>query len=115
MLTYFSCRCSSQQRPSLGDHKILFSLVSVGNVQATPPENRTTFKQRYFLCDEHWKSHMDGTRGPIFFYVGNEADVTLYGPTNSHHADPAAPPFMLFILVIHRMTHVKLMMVPCRL
>ncbi|BDA40679.1 Lysosomal Pro-X carboxypeptidase [Coccomyxa sp. Obi] len=45
---------------------------------AIPPENRTTFKQRYFLCDEHWKSHKDGSRGPIFFYVGNEADVTLY-------------------------------------
>ena len=48
------------------------------HVQAAPPENKTTFRQRYFLCDEHWEKHSDGSRGPIFFYVGNEADVTLY-------------------------------------
>ncbi|CAK0734809.1 hypothetical protein CVIRNUC_000484 [Coccomyxa viridis] len=45
---------------------------------ATPPRHRTTFQQRYFVCDEHWKTNTDGSRGPIFFYVGNEADVTLY-------------------------------------
>ena len=31
-----------------------------------------SFRQRYFLCDEHWRKG-----GPVFFYVGNEADVTL--------------------------------------
>ena len=31
-------------------------------------------RQRYFVCDKrNWKKN-----GPIFFYVGNEADVTLY-------------------------------------
>lgn len=35
--------------------------------------NPTYFKQRYFVCDEHWRRG-----GSIFFYVGNEADVTLY-------------------------------------
>lgn len=40
----------------------------------TPPQaNTSTFQQRYFLCDRHHKRH-----GPIFFYLGNEADVTLY-------------------------------------
>ncbi len=53
---------------------------------------------------------MDGSRGPIFFYVGNEADVTLYCPTDSHHAYPAAP---MSILVIHRLKCVKLIMVSC--
>ncbi|KDD72516.1 hypothetical protein H632_c3243p0, partial [Helicosporidium sp. ATCC 50920] len=33
----------------------------------------TKFKQRYFVCNEHYKPG-----GPIFFYLGNEADVTLY-------------------------------------
>ncbi|KAK9809908.1 hypothetical protein WJX72_001411 [[Myrmecia] bisecta] len=45
---------------------------------ATPPRNRQTFQQRYFVCDQHWKQNDDGSKGPIFFYVGNEADVTLY-------------------------------------
>lgn len=35
--------------------------------------NDETFKQRYFVCDKHYRKG-----GPIFFYLGNEADVTLY-------------------------------------
>ena len=31
-----------------------------------------TYGQRYFMCDEYWKPG-----GPIFFYLGNEADVLL--------------------------------------
>ena len=30
--------------------------------------------QRYFVCDKYWKPD-----GPIFFYLGNEADVLLCG------------------------------------
>ena len=33
-----------------------------------------TFRQRYFVCDDQWA----GPGSPIFFYFGNEADVTLY-------------------------------------
>jgi len=32
-----------------------------------------TFEQRYFLYDDYYKPG-----GPMFFYLGNEADVTLY-------------------------------------
>jgi lysosomal Pro-X carboxypeptidase len=45
--------------------------------QATPEKGDGWFLQRYFFCDEHWAREDDGSRGPIFFYVGNEADVTL--------------------------------------
>ena len=34
-----------------------------------------TFKQRYFLCGTEYRT---SKTDPIFFYVGNEADVTLY-------------------------------------
>ncbi|KAF0733220.1 hypothetical protein AaE_009198, partial [Aphanomyces astaci] len=39
-----------------------------------------TYKQRYFVYDKFWKRQADGHKedGPIFFYCGNEADVTLY-------------------------------------
>ncbi|KXZ49452.1 hypothetical protein GPECTOR_21g678 [Gonium pectorale] len=34
--------------------------------------------QRYFICDKYWGQSPGGARGPIFFYAGNEADVTVY-------------------------------------
>jgi lysosomal Pro-X carboxypeptidase len=43
---------------------------------ASPPQ--PTFKQRYVVCDDNWALHADASRGPIFFYFGNEADVFLY-------------------------------------
>ena len=33
-----------------------------------------TYRQRYFVCREHWK----GNGSPIFFYTGNEGPVDLY-------------------------------------
>ncbi len=46
--------------------------------QATPYDNISTFPLRYFLCKQHWRRNSNGQPGPIFFYLGNEADVTLY-------------------------------------
>lgn len=47
------------------------------HLQAEPAEGRWTYPQRYYVCDDQWAVNADGSRGPIFFYVGNEADVTL--------------------------------------
>ena len=59
---------------SLDCHTLISSKTP--SLQAAPPEGKTTFEERYFVCDKHW--HADGgQKGPIFFYVGNEADVTL--------------------------------------
>ena len=40
---------------------------------AVPGSATGTFKQRYFVYDKFWKPE-----GPVFFYIGNEADVGLY-------------------------------------
>ncbi|GLC44866.1 hypothetical protein PLESTM_001655800 [Pleodorina starrii] len=62
-------QCSERWRNATLDH---FSRV-------TPAGGATTFPQRYFVCANHWRPRSpDGTIGPIFFYLGNEADVTLY-------------------------------------
>jgi len=47
-----------------------------------PPGNQYTFQQRYFIYDSFWSSEQneDGStsKGPIFFYAGNEDYVDLY-------------------------------------
>lgn len=45
--------------------------------QVKPDQGMEKFDQRYFLCSSHWKPDNEGRPGPIFFYLGNEADVTL--------------------------------------
>jgi lysosomal Pro-X carboxypeptidase len=53
--------CSEHYRSSRIDH---FSWA-----------NQDTYQQRYFICDKNYNPSRDGV---IFFYCGNEADVTLY-------------------------------------
>lgn len=42
-----------------------------------PPGGELTFEQRYYVYDGYFKGSGAGS-SPIFFYCGNEADVTLY-------------------------------------
>uniref|UniRef100_A0A061RBQ5 Lysosomal pro-x n=1 Tax=Tetraselmis sp. GSL018 TaxID=582737 RepID=A0A061RBQ5_9CHLO len=58
-------RCSVRYRNARLDH---FSYPRVLG-------NGTYLQQRYFICLDRWTA---GTYSPIFFYTGNEADVTLY-------------------------------------
>mmetsp|Transcript_27446 Transcript_27446/g.40916 ORF Transcript_27446/g.40916 Transcript_27446/m.40916 type:complete len:177 (-) Transcript_27446:187-717(-) len=38
-----------------------------------------TFQQRYFIYDKFWRTRNGSSLpGPVLFYAGNEADVTLY-------------------------------------
>ncbi|CAD7698965.1 unnamed protein product [Ostreobium quekettii] len=67
-----------------------------------PPDGSATYSQRYFLCPSFWKASHDGEKGPIFVYLGNEADVTLYlnatGLMWEHAQDYGA----LLVFVEHR-------------
>ena len=63
---------------------------------------RQTYLQRYFVCAEHWSQSEDGTAGPIFLYIGNEADVTLY-LNNTGLMWESAPEFgALLVFAEHR-------------
>jgi lysosomal Pro-X carboxypeptidase len=42
---------------------------------ATPPTGAQTYQQRFFTYDAYWRKDPTGC---VFFYNGNEADVTLY-------------------------------------
>ena len=41
---------------------------------AAPPDGATTYQQRFFVSFDNWRN--DST-GCVFFYLGNEADVSL--------------------------------------
>lgn len=50
--------------------------VNVADANATPSGLPATYKQRYLLNTQFWDPH--DKKAPIFFYTGNEGDVTLY-------------------------------------
>jgi len=84
-------RCDRRSRQTTLDH---FSWA---------PRNVTTYSQRYFVClEDGWSTASGGERGPIFFYAGNEADVTLY-LNNTGLMWESAPKFgALLIFAEHR-------------
>lgn len=74
-------RLSATNRPGYNAHRDLLSRCTLRWRDATLDHfgfgrrEGDTFRQRYYVCADHW----DGSAGsPIFFYAGNEADVTLY-------------------------------------
>lgn len=64
---------------------------------ATPPLGATTFKQRYYVYDKVYQAG-----GPIFFYAGNEGDVTLYANATGLMWENAAKFGALLLFAEHR-------------
>ncbi|RLN67937.1 hypothetical protein BBP00_00001343 [Phytophthora kernoviae] len=50
--------------------------VDSANDNATPSGLPATYQQRYLLNDQFWDP--SDKKAPVFFYTGNEGDVTLY-------------------------------------
>lgn len=71
---------------------------TIDHFSAVVPSGGDTFKQRYFVCDTvNWQTH-----APIFFYVGNEADVTLYLNATGLMWESAAEFGALLVFAEHR-------------
>jgi lysosomal Pro-X carboxypeptidase len=65
---------TTSSRPSTANCKVQYFTQQLDHFSsATGPFGVTTFQQRYFWCDEHYKPG-----SPLLLYCGNEADVTLY-------------------------------------
>jgi lysosomal Pro-X carboxypeptidase len=65
---------TSSSRPSTANCQVRYFTQQLDHFSsATGPFGVTTFQQRYFWCDEHYKPG-----SPLLLYCGNEADVTLY-------------------------------------
>eukprot|EP00198_Chlamydomonas_reinhardtii_P013425 XP_001702762.1 predicted protein [Chlamydomonas reinhardtii] len=77
---FSSVATHSLRKDLLAQCKLQLRNASLDHFSRVPPAGDvTTFPQRYFVCASHWqRENPDGTPGPIFFYLGNEADVTLY-------------------------------------
>ena len=89
----------------MSEHSIILhgqlKLTAIIGMQEHTPKRRT-YPQRYFVCGEHWTRSEDGTPGPIFLYLGNEADVTLY-LNNTGLMWESAPDFgALLVFAEHR-------------
>ena len=52
----------------------IFTLISIQQVDQFSFANTDTFLQRFLINDDHWEEN----GGPIFFYAGNEGDITLF-------------------------------------
>ncbi|KAJ9521980.1 hypothetical protein QJQ45_024858 [Haematococcus lacustris] len=64
--------------------------------------NATTYSQRYFVCGEQRQPSANGLPGPIFLYLGNEADVTLYLNNTGLMWENAAAFYALLVFAEHR-------------
>jgi lysosomal Pro-X carboxypeptidase len=65
---------TTSNRPSTANCEVKYFTQQLDHFSSAPgPFGVTTFQQRYFWCDEHYKPG-----SPLLLYCGNEADVTLY-------------------------------------
>jgi lysosomal Pro-X carboxypeptidase len=63
-----------------------------------PPLGNFTYAQRYLTYDKYW----DPVKGAIFFYVGNEGDVTLYADHSGLMWESAAAFGAYIVFAEHR-------------
>ena len=64
------------------------------------PAHDTTFRQRVFVADAHWRGA--GSGAPVWLYVGNEADVELYVNASGLMWENAAAAGALLVFAEHR-------------
>ncbi|KAJ8263385.1 hypothetical protein COCON_G00158420 [Conger conger] len=57
-----------------------------------------TYEQRYLITDQYWKNG----HGPIFFYTGNEGDITEFAVNSGFITELAAEQGALVIFAEHR-------------
>eukprot|EP00873_Tetraselmis_striata_P042045 jgi/Tetstr1/462309/TSEL_000662.t1 len=63
--------------------------------------SRATFPLRYLVNDDTW-GWLDGKRGPIFFYAGNEGEVELYADNTGMMWESAGDYNALLVFAEHR-------------
>lgn len=64
-------------------------------------EGRASFPLRYLVNSDSW-GYLDGRKGPIFFYAGNEADVSLYADNTGMMWESAGSYNALLVFAEHR-------------
>jgi lysosomal Pro-X carboxypeptidase len=84
-----SANCTTRYFPQVIDH---FSWAGT-------PTGASTYQQRYLTYSEHWRN--DST-GSVWFYVGNEGDVTLYADHTGLMWENAAAEGALLVFAEHR-------------
>lgn len=72
LLAVVAC-AAARDTPTSADCSELYFEQNIDHFNWDAPlGGHTTFMQRYFVCNKSW------TGGSVFFYFGNEDDVTLY-------------------------------------
>jgi lysosomal Pro-X carboxypeptidase len=88
-------------RPSSANCTTLYYEQDIDHFSWAAPGGsaKTTFQQRYFVCDQHLNS---AAPKAVFFYFGNEDDVTLYINNTGLMWENAASFGALLVFAEHR-------------
>ena len=92
----------ASKAPSSANCSELFFEQNIDHFNWAPTGGQTpgsTFQQRYFVCDQHWHHKA------VFFYFGNEDDVTLYVNHTGLMWENAAQFGAMLIFAEHRYVH----------